>query len=117
MTLLFIDIGPKAGRDGGICLFSGVPSEVLHCDTLTSKWLRMYNSQPVIKPRYNRRKAQLEPFTIRNANSHNLKNVNVDIPRGGVLVCITGVAGSGKSTLIRECFLTKVKTEHVTCYY
>lgn len=95
-----IDVGPKAGKYGGEIVFSGTPEQMRSADTLTAKLLFQ---KPVISFS---RKAWQEYFLIENARAHNLKNITVKIPKG-VLTCITGVAGSGKSSLIHECFVKK----------
>jgi len=93
-----VDLGPLAGRNGGTIVYNGVPEGLTKSDSLTGKYL----SQPAIN-NYKRKKAE-GYFEIKNANANNLKNISVKIPRG-VLTCITGVAGSGKSSLIHECFV------------
>lgn len=102
-----IDVGPRAGKNGGEILYCGPPADLMKTDTLTSKWLKLHTTQtPPIDIK--RHVPQDEPFKIVGATVHNLKNVSVDMPRGGVLVCVTGVAGSGKSSLIREIFVNEV---------
>ena len=93
-----VDIGPKAGTHGGEIVFEGSYLELLKTDTLTGKFLK--HSHP-IKTKVRRATGQL---TIKNANTNNLKNVTVDIPTG-VFTVVTGVAGSGKSSLINDVFL------------
>lgn len=92
-----IDMGPLAGKNGGTVVFEGEPSKLATSSSVTGKYLFSHNGEV-----YKRRVAT-EFFYIDNASANNLKNVSVRIPRG-VLTCITGVAGSGKSTLIHECF-------------
>ncbi len=92
-----VDVGPKAGKFGGTVVYSGVPDGLAKTESITGKYL--YCSQHV---QYKRKKAALF-YEINNATANNLKNVSVKIPKG-VLTCITGVAGSGKSSLIHECF-------------
>ncbi|HPR33001.1 MAG TPA: ATP-binding cassette domain-containing protein, partial [Prolixibacteraceae bacterium] len=92
-----IDIGPKAGKYGGSVVYNGEPGGLQNTDSLTGAWLRE-KSKPTFK-----RKQGTSFFEINNATSNNLKNVSVKIPKG-VLTCVTGVAGSGKSSLIHECF-------------
>ena len=93
-----IDMGPEAGDAGGQIVFEGGFADLRNADTLTGQYLG--RSLP-IKERVRTPAGFLE---IRNARENNLKGVNVDIPTG-VLTVITGVAGSGKSSLIDGVFL------------
>lgn len=90
-----IDLGPGAGENGGLLCFSGTVADLYKSDTLTGHHLDYRAS---FKKNLRKAKGKLE---IRNANAHNLKNVDVDIPLG-MLVVVTGVAGSGKSSLIHK---------------
>lgn len=92
-----VDIGPGAGSRGGTIIYNGHPSGLAETESITGRYL--VNNHPPIR----QRKTSGTFFEIRNANANNLKNVNVKIPKG-VLTCVTGVAGSGKSSLIHECF-------------
>ncbi len=93
-----VDIGPKAGSHGGQVVFEGNVSKLLEADTLTGRFLKQ--SLP-IKLEVRKATGFLE---IKNANLNNLKDVSVKIPTG-VFTVVTGVAGSGKSTLINDVFL------------
>lgn len=92
-----IDVGPHAGRNGGEILYQGSFEGLLLSGTLTGDAMQM---QVPIKADPRKPK---EFLPVRNANLHNLKNVSVNIPLH-VLTAVTGVAGSGKSSLIRDVF-------------
>lgn len=93
-----VDIGPKAGKFGGEVVFNGEPEGLRLTNSITGKYLFESN-----KPDFRRKQAR-EFFSIDHATANNLRDVSVKIPKG-VLTCITGVAGSGKSSLIHECFV------------
>lgn len=93
-----VDVGPHAGNSGGSIVYEGSFTDLLHADTLTGRY--MQESMP-IKEHFRQAKGKL---SIVNATLHNLQNVSVDIPIG-VLTVVTGVAGSGKSSLINQTFL------------
>ncbi|AWI04843.1 ATP-binding cassette domain-containing protein [Clostridium drakei] len=92
-----IDVGPCAGKEGGNIVFQGSYKELLKADTLTSKAMKI---NVPLKEKV--RKVQ-GYFFIENAKLYNLKNINVNIPKN-VMTVVTGVAGSGKSTLISKVF-------------
>ena len=96
-----VDIGPKAGRLGGKVLFSGTPSDLLKTDTLTASYLR--GDKAVSLPLAVSQKpiANSQWLTLSGCTGNNLKNVTVKIPLGK-MVCVTGVSGSGKSSLINQ---------------
>jgi excinuclease UvrABC ATPase subunit len=95
-----VDIGPKAGQNGGTLVYNGPLEGLQHCASITAEYLYQKTSTD-----YHRKKP-LGYLTIDHANVHNLKNVSIKIPRG-VLTCITGVAGSGKSSLVHSCLVPK----------
>ena len=91
-----VDIGPKAGRKGGNVVFSGTPAEMLKSDTLTARYL---NGALKIDVPSQRRQDNGKTLTLRGCRGNNLKNVDVSFPLG-IMVCVTGVSGSGKSSLV-----------------
>ena len=91
-----VDMGPKAGRLGGEIVFAGTPAEMLKADTLTSSYL---NGTTHIEIPAVRREGNGNWLTIKGASGNNLKKVNVSFPLG-TLICVTGVSGSGKSSLV-----------------
>jgi len=88
-----VDLGPGAGTAGGEVVFEGTVDGLRHSGTLTGRHL---SDRAALKPSPRKPSGVLK---VRGARTHNLKNVDVDIPLG-VLVVVTGVAGSGKSSLI-----------------
>ena len=93
-----VDMGPRAGRLGGEVVFAGKPEEMLKAKTLTSAYL---NREKRIEIPARVRKGNGKFLTIIGAKGNNLKNIDVSFPLG-VMICITGVSGSGKSSLITE---------------
>lgn len=94
-----VDIGPKAGLHGGEIIAEGTPEEVMkNPNSLTGRYLSGIEKIEVPEKRRKGNKKYLE---IKGASENNLKNINVKFPLG-TLTCITGVSGSGKSSLINE---------------
>lgn len=92
-----VDMGPRAGADGGQVVFEGTVEQLREADTLTGRHLV---SRTPMKDRFRSPRGQLP---VRGAALHNLKGIDVQFPTG-VLTAVTGVAGSGKSTLVSEVF-------------
>ena len=93
-----VDIGPGAGSFGGNIVSAGDLNSVLTSNSLTAQYL---NGSRKIEVPKNRRKGNGQQLTLKGANGHNLKNVNFSIPLG-TFTCVTGVSGSGKSSLINQ---------------
>jgi excinuclease ABC subunit A len=95
-----IDLGPKAGEQGGKIMFAGSYAELLRDEqSLTAAYLSRRKNIPL--PARKRKTLWQRAIKIKGARANNLKNIDVDIPLGN-LVCITGVSGSGKSSLVDE---------------
>ena len=94
-----VDIGPGAGVHGGTVVAAGSVEDICACqESLTGQYLSSKRRIPVPSER---RKTDKGFIRIHGAAEHNLKNIDIDIPKG-VITCVTGVSGSGKSSLVNE---------------
>ena len=94
-----VDIGPRAGVHGGEVIVAGTPDEVMACETsLTGQYLSQKRTIPVPE---RRRAGSGQKLVVRGARANNLKNITVEFPLGK-FICVTGVSGSGKSSLVNE---------------
>ncbi len=101
-----IDIGPVAGENGGYVMATGTPYEVSQNDeSITGRYL---SGKEKIEIPKKRRKGNGKFIKIRGAKEHNLKGINVDFPLG-TFTCVTGVSGSGKSSLVDEILYKALK--------
>ncbi len=94
-----VDIGPGAGRHGGEVVFAGTPAETMKGHSITCDYLNGLRQIEV--PAVRRQPAPDQFLILKGASGHNLKNVTLRLPLG-VMTCVTGVSGSGKSSLINE---------------
>ncbi|MBE6468055.1 MAG: excinuclease ABC subunit UvrA [Alphaproteobacteria bacterium] len=102
-----IDIGPKAGSEGGQIMASGELKDILKSNSITSQYL---NGIKKIEVPQTRRKGNGKFIELKGAKTNNLKNVDVKIPLG-TLTCVTGVSGGGKSSLILETLCKALEKE------
>lgn len=91
-----VDMGPYAGRNGGKVVYEGTPQDMLKVNTLTSDYL---NGRMKIEIPKKRRTGNGKKVTLKGATGHNLKGVTITFPLN-TFICVTGVSGSGKSSLI-----------------
>ncbi len=91
-----VDVGPLAGRRGGEIVATGSYEDILKSDSITADYL---SGRRAIEPRERLREGSGETLTLRGARGNNLKGIDVEFPLGK-LICVTGVSGSGKSSLI-----------------
>lgn len=102
-----VDMGPKAGRLGGNVVFAGTLEDMMKSDTLTTAYIK---GEKMITVPAKRRIGNGKTLRIKGATGNNLKNIDVEIPLGK-FVCVTGVSGSGKSSLINGT-LKKALSKH-----
>ena len=93
-----IDIGPKAGKNGGEIIFQGTYNQMINQNTLTAKFL---NGSKKINIPKKRRKSSKKKLKLIGCKGNNLKDIDIEFPLG-IIIGVTGVSGSGKSTLINE---------------
>ncbi len=94
-----IDIGPGAGKHGGRVIFEGTPKQLLNSHNLTGDYLAGRKRVEIKSTINNQQPTKQDFLIIKGAKEHNLKNINVKIPLAK-FICITGVSGSGKSSLV-----------------
>src|SRR5690606_18194772 len=100
-----LDVGPGAGKYGGKIIAEGTPKDIMkHPDSITGQFL---SGRRKIEIRKERRKGNGKQLVIKGAREHNLRNLTVEIPLG-ILTCVTGVSGSGKSSLINHILVKKL---------
>ncbi len=98
-----VELGPKAGRLGGEIIATGTPQEIINnTNSITGKYLSKNSKSEFVA----KRRIAKNYLLVENANLHNLKNVTVKIPTG-IFVAVTGVSGSGKSSLINDVFVNR----------
>lgn len=103
-----VDLGPGAGINGGHIVAEGTPETILNSNSLTSQYL---NGEKEIPIPLERRKGTGKYLILKNASGHNLKKINLKVPLGQ-LICVTGVSGSGKSSLITQTLYPVLKRNY-----
>jgi len=93
-----VELGPGGGEKGGRLVYSGTKEEFLKSDTLTASYL---NNTDLIPVPYVRKKTNGKALVIKGARGNNLKHINITLPLQ-TLTCVTGVSGSGKSTIVKD---------------
>jgi len=110
-----LDIGPGAGVHGGLVVAEGTPADVAASETLTGKWLR--NALGSAPRSASERREPVGHVELRDVSVNNLQHVNVDIPLG-VLAAVTGVSGSGKSSLVMDAMVPSMQRYDAdVCFY
>ena len=103
-----VDVGPGAGIHGGEIVCSGTPQDIMNCEkSITGQYLSGRKKIPVPQKR---RKGNVKFLEVKGAAENNLNNINVKIPLGE-FVCVTGVSGSGKSSLVNEIIYKRLAEE------
>jgi len=101
-----VDLGPGAGEQGGELVYAGPVSGLLECErSVTGAYLRGEARIPLPNER---RQPSREKIVLKGCRQHNLKNIDVELPLG-LLVCVTGVSGSGKSSLVEDTLFGAIK--------
>ncbi|GAB4199013.1 MAG: excinuclease ABC subunit UvrA [Bacteroidia bacterium] len=101
---IIVDIGPKAGDKGGQITFYGSPEQLLHSDTLTGQYLSHQKTVSINAVK----RDHFEFIYFKNACANNLKNIDIQFPFNAI-TCITGVSGSGKSSLVEEELIPEIE--------
>ncbi|MBS4055697.1 MAG: excinuclease ABC subunit UvrA [Bacteroidales bacterium] len=94
-----VDIGPGAGIHGGFIVAQGKPGEMINCNSITCDYLS--GRRKILVPENRRKGHKGKKIVLYGASGHNLKNIDLELPLGK-MICVTGVSGSGKSSLINE---------------
>ena len=106
-----VDIGPAAGVHGGELIAAGTPEEIMNCEeSITGQYLK---GTKKIKVPLKRRKGNGLKLTVKGGKINNLRDVNVDFPLGK-FICVTGVSGSGKSSLINQVLCKGLEENYCT---